>query len=296
MNHEAAPGPTPPATGAAGRPEPGEPAERAAAAGNSGSPELDGYLAAVEGLGAPEILAWAARTFAGGVTLASSLGAEDQVLVAMIAAARLPIPVFTLDTGRMFNESYDLMERTERELGVRIEPYFPDSNAVERMVREEGINLFYRSVELRKRCCGVRKVEPLSRALAGKRAWITGLRRAQSVTRRDARAVEWDAANGLYKINPLVAWSDDEVWSYIREHGVPYNALHDRGFPSIGCAPCTRAVAPGEDPRSGRWWWEQPEHRECGLHTGDRTSGGSSSAEDAAAPPPHVMVERLRLD
>lgn len=264
------------------------PAHRAA-----GEPAaLNSLRAAVADRSAAEVLAWAARTFEGSVTLASSLGAEDQVLVAMIAASRLSIPVFTLDTGRMFNESYDLMERTERELGVRIEPYVPDREAVEQMIRDEGINLFYRSVELRKRCCGVRKVEPLRRALAGKRAWITGLRRAQSVTRRNADAVEWDAANGLYKINPLVEWSDEEVWSYIRSHDVPYNALHDRGFPSIGCAPCTRAVAPGDDPRSGRWWWELPEHRECGLHTGDH----ERRTEDDPAPRARIAVDRVRLD
>ncbi|MFW5815070.1 MAG: phosphoadenylyl-sulfate reductase [Spirochaetota bacterium] len=253
--------------------------------------ELGAYQDETRDFDAPRLLLWAATTFGapGGepaaepcVTLASSLGAEDQVLTHMIASARLPVPVFTLDTGRMFAESYDLMERTRQELGVVIRPYFPDAEAVERMVVDEGPNLFYRSVELRKRCCHVRKVEPLRRALAGRRAWITGLRRAQSVTRAELRTVEWDDQNSLYKINPLVDWSEEDVWAYIRAHDVPYNALHDRGFPSIGCAPCTRAVAPGDDPRSGRWWWEQPEHRECGLHVADE--GDRSAAKIRIAP------------
>lgn len=262
--------------------------------------ELEAYQDETRDLDAPGLLLWAATTFGasgdGGplvgderppvaeplVTLASSLGAEDQVLTHMIASARLQVPVFTLDTGRMFAESYDLMERTRQELGVSIRPYFPEAEAVEQMVADEGPNLFYRSVELRKRCCHVRKVEPLRRALAGRRAWITGLRRAQSVTRAELRTVEWDDQNSLYKINPLADWSEEDVWTYIRAHDVPYNALHDRGFPSIGCAPCTRAVAPGDDPRSGRWWWELPEHRECGLHGADE--GDRPAAKIRIAP------------
>lgn len=257
--------------------------------------ELEAYRTETKHLDAKALLRWAAATFAAPangsaaepcVTLASSLGAEDQVLTHMIASTRSAMTVFTLDTGRMFAESYDLMERTRDELGVTIHPFFPDAGDVERMVAEEGPNLFYRSVELRKRCCHVRKVEPLRRALAGRRAWVTGLRRAQSVTRARLEPVEWDEQNGLYKINPLASWSEDDVWAYIRRHDVPYNALHDRGFPSIGCAPCTRAVAPGDDPRSGRWWWELPEHRECGLHVGERE----------AAATPRVQVGAVRLD
>ena len=256
--------------------------------------KLNDYRSETKDLDAPALLHWAGSTFAGEapgdeplVTLASSLGAEDQVLAHMIASARLAVPVFTLDTGRMFAESYDLMERTHAELGVTIRPYFPDAGAVERMIGEDGPNLFYRSVELRKRCCHVRKVEPLRRALAGRRAWITGLRRAQSVTRAQLEVVEWDEQNELYKISPLADWSEEDVWAYIHENGVPYNALHDRGFPSIGCAPCTRAVAPGDDPRSGRWWWERPEHRECGLHV----------REEAARPADaKVRVSAVRLD
>ncbi|MFW5788393.1 MAG: phosphoadenylyl-sulfate reductase [Spirochaetota bacterium] len=256
--------------------------------------ELNDYRSETGDLDAPALLRWAATAFAGEtpadeplVTLASSLGAEDQVLAHMIASARLEVPVFTLDTGRMFAESYDLMERTRAELGVTIRPYFPDADAVERMVAEDGPNLFYRSVDLRKRCCHVRKVEPLRRALAGKRAWITGLRRAQSVTRAQLEVVEWDEQNELYKISPLADWSEEDLWAYIRDHHVPYNALHDRGFPSIGCAPCTRAVAPGDDPRSGRWWWERPEHRECGLHVRDEAVGPAD---------PKVRVSAVRLD
>ncbi|MFW6293971.1 MAG: phosphoadenylyl-sulfate reductase [Spirochaetota bacterium] len=239
------------------------------------------------GLSAAEVLRWAASTFGERLTVASSLGAEDQVLAHMISAANLGIPVFTLDTGRMFNESYELMSATQRELGIKIRPYFPDASQVEQMVAERGINLFYDSVELRKRCCHVRKVEPLRRALAGKEAWITGLRRSQSVTRSSLGTIEWDEQNELVKISPLAEWSEDVVWEYIRANAVPYNELHDRGFPSIGCAPCTRAVEPGADPRSGRWWWEQPEHRECGLHT--------AGAQESDRPAGKVEVGRLGL-
>ena len=245
---------------------------------------IDAYRREAGGLDAMETLRWAARTFAGGLTVASSLGAEDQVLVHMIARGELDVPVFTLDTGRMFNESYELMARTQAVLGVTITPFFPDAAEVEAMVAEHGINLFYDSVEQRKRCCGVRKVQPLRRALAGKSAWITGLRRAQSVTRTSLETVEWDEQNGLVKISPLADWSEEDVWKYIREHDVPYNALHDRGFPSIGCASCTRAVERGADPRSGRWWWEHPEHRECGLHS-----------NEPEQPVTRVAVERLDL-
>jgi len=252
---------------------------------NGVSPDaIDEYRRQARGLNAEETLRWAARTFAGGLTVASSLGAEDQVLVHMIARGDLGIPVFTLDTGRMFNESYELMATTQAALGVTITPYFPDAAEVEAMVAGHGINLFYDSVEQRKRCCNVRKVRPLRRALAGKSAWVTGLRRAQSVTRTALETVEWDEQNGLVKISPLADWSEDDVWEYIRANDVPYNALHDRGFPSIGCAPCTRAVAPGADPRSGRWWWEHPEHRECGLHS-----------NEPADPPRRVAVGRLDL-
>ena len=198
--------------------------------------------------------------------LASSFGAEDMVLIDLIARHALAIRIFTLDTGRLPEETHALIDRTRERYGLPVDVYTPDARALQQFVRENGVNAFYRSVDLRRGCCAVRKTEPLARALVAKGAWITGLRRAQAVTRSEAAIEEFDAAHGLPKFNPLVEWSDDEVWGYLRTHGVPYNRLHDRGYPSIGCAPCTRAVAPGEDVRAGRWWWESPEQKECGLH------------------------------
>jgi phosphoadenosine phosphosulfate reductase len=198
--------------------------------------------------------------------LASSFGAEDMVLTDLIARHALPIRIFTLDTGRLPEETLALIERTRERYGVPVDVYTPDARLLQQFVRANGVNAFYRGVELRRGCCAVRKTEPLARALVAKGAWITGLRRAQSVTRADIAVEEFDAVHGLPKFNPLVDWSDDDVWTYIRTHGVPYNPLHDRGYPSIGCAPCTRAIAPGEDIRAGRWWWEDPENKECGLH------------------------------
>jgi phosphoadenosine phosphosulfate reductase len=198
--------------------------------------------------------------------LASSFGAEDMVLTDLIARHGLPIRVFTLDTGRLPEETHALIERTREHYGLPVDVYVPDTRAVQQYVRAHGSNAFYRGVELRQRCCAIRKTEPLARALVAKGAWITGLRRAQSPTRAEVAIEEFDARHGLPKFNPLADWSEEDVWAYIRTHGVPYNALHDRGYPSIGCAPCTRAVAPGEDIRAGRWWWENPEHKECGLH------------------------------
>lgn len=224
---------------------------------------------------APEdVLSYFLRAFQGRIALSSSLSMEDQVLTDLIvkvcrgaAEEAVPLPrIFTLDTGRLFPQTYKLMAQTEELYGLRVEVFFPDYREVQRMVREEGINLFYRSPESRHRCCAVRKLEPLRRAFRGLDAWICGLRREQSVTRRDMQPVEWDALNGLLKINPLISWTEQQVRDYVRKNGVPYNRLHDKGFPSIGCEPCTRAVAPGEDARSGRWWWEAPDKRECGLH------------------------------
>ena len=211
------------------------------------------------------LLRRAAREFAP-ATFANSLGAEDMVLTDLIFRDALPIEVFTLDTGRLPNETYALLDAIAARYGARPRVLFPRSEAVEAYVTSHGVNGFYNSVDLRKACCHIRKVEPLRRALAGKKAWITGLRREQAVTREDLAVQSFDAANGLIKFNPLIDWSHDEVWAYIRTHAVPYNALHDRGYPSIGCAPCTRAVAAGDDIRAGRWWWENPESRECGLH------------------------------
>lgn len=198
--------------------------------------------------------------------LASSFGAEDMVLMDLVARTRLPIRVFTLDTGRLPQETHDLIQRSRERYRIPIDVFVPAASEVEAYLREHGPNAFYESVSLRQRCCAIRKTEPLRRALAGARAWVTGLRRAQGVTRADVAIESFDAVHGIAKFNPLADWSDEEVWSYLRTHEVPWNALHDRGYPSIGCAPCTRAVAPGEDLRAGRWWWEDPEHKECGLH------------------------------
>jgi phosphoadenosine phosphosulfate reductase len=200
------------------------------------------------------------------VTFASSLGAEDMVLTDLIIKSALPIEIFTLDTGRLPGETYALMDRLSTHYGYTLRLFYPDTRALEDFVSGNGINAFYRDVKLRQQCCAIRKAAPLARALAGKGAWITGLRRGQGVTRTNVAVREDDAMHGIPKFNPLADWSEGDVWDYIRANGVPYNALHDRGYPSIGCAPCTRAVEPGEDIRAGRWWWEQADHKECGLH------------------------------
>jgi phosphoadenosine phosphosulfate reductase len=197
---------------------------------------------------------------------ASSFGAEDMVLHDVIAMHALAIAIFTLDTGRLPGETCALIDRVRERYGLAIEVFYPDPRSLETYVRANGINAFYRSVELRQRCCAIRKGAPLARALAGRGAWLTGQRRTQSVTRRDLAVEEFDVEHQLPKFNPLADWSDDDVWGYVRAHDVPTNPLHARGYPSIGCAPCTRATEPGEDIRAGRWWWEQPEHKECGLH------------------------------
>jgi phosphoadenosine phosphosulfate reductase len=200
---------------------------------------------------------------------ASSLALEDMVLTDMILKAGLPIGIFSLDTGRLHPETLAVVDAVKATYGVQIALYRPDPAAVQAYVGQKGLNAFYDSVELRRECCHIRKVEPLGRALSGKRAWITGQRRAQSATRSTLELQEDDAAHGMAKFNPLADWSGDDVWNYIRANKVPYNALHDQGFPSIGCAPCTRAIQPGEDIRAGRWWWENPESKECGLHLVD---------------------------
>ncbi len=200
------------------------------------------------------------------ITMANSLGAEDMVLTDVIATSKLAIEIFSLDTGRLPLETYDLMAKVQAHYGLKLKFYYPNHEAVESFTRENGINGFYDSVALRKACCHARKVEPLGRALAGKQAWITGLRAEQSTTRTDLPKQQFDEGNGLIKLNPLSAWTEKEVWAYIRLNKVPYNALHDKFYPSIGCAPCTRPVSIGEDVRAGRWWWENPETKECGLH------------------------------
>jgi len=198
--------------------------------------------------------------------LSSSLGAEDMVLTDLIAREGLPIEIFTLDTGRLHAETRDMLGRVQSHYGIALRVMQPEAQAVVEYVTTHGRNAFYGSVELRKRCCEIRKVEPLRRALAGKRAWITGLRRDQSAGRAGLRLAEFDAALHLAKFNPLAEWSGNDVWEYVRAHKVPVNPLHERGYPSIGCEPCTRAVAPGEDERAGRWWWEEEGKKECGLH------------------------------
>lgn len=248
------------------RPAPTNPATR---------PELtDALRAAVAGkaAAAQDFLRAAVAEFGTGgeLTFANSFGAEDMVLTDLILQAKLPIEIFSLDTGRLPAETYTLIGEVEKRYGVKLKIFFPDAAAVEQFVRTSGINAFYDSVDLRKACCGVRKMEPLRRALAGKKAWITGLRAAQSVTRTGMALREFDDGNGLEKLNPLLNWSEAEVWAYIRIHDVPYNALHDQFYPSIGCAPCTRAIAVGEDVRAGRWWWEDPATKECGLHVSER--------------------------
>ena len=200
---------------------------------------------------------------------ASSLAAEDMVLTDLILGTGLPITIFTLDTGRLHAETLGVIEQIRQRYGYAVKIYRPQPEAVEQYVTLHGKNAFYDSVELRKECCRIRKVEPLKRALEGNASWITGQRRAQSSTRSSLAIREQDTAHGMQKFNPLADWSEEDVWHYIRSRGVPYNALHDRGYPSIGCEPCTRAIQPGEDVRAGRWWWEDPASKECGLHLVD---------------------------
>ena len=225
--------------------------------------------------GAEEVLKWTLERFHPNIALASSFGAEDMVVLDMIRSLNPEARVFSLDTQRLHTETYDLLHRAEQKYGLKVERMKPQEDAVGEMVREHGLNLFYDSVDKRKMCCGVRKVEPLRRILSTLQAWITGLRRDQAATRTDVHKVEVDEGfGGIIKINPIADWSSDQVWDYIHKHDVPYNLLHDRGFPSIGCEPCTRPVKPGEDPRAGRWWWEQSAgQKECGLHVSSPSSG-----------------------
>jgi len=213
------------------------------------------------------LLKQAEEQYAPDLVFACSFGAEDVVLIDLITRHAPSIQVITLDTGRLPQATYDVMDACRAKYGINIQVYFPDANEVERMVAEHGLNLFYHSVANRKRCCEIRKIHPLRRALDGKKAWVTGVRRQQADSRQDMAAVEDDDFFGLKKINPLIEWTADDVWAYIRKFDVPCNALHDQHYPSIGCLPCTRSVTVGEDPRSGRWWWEHEEGvAECGLH------------------------------
>jgi phosphoadenosine phosphosulfate reductase len=212
-----------------------------------------------------EVLRQAVRDFSP-VCFASSLGAEDMVLTDLIDKFKLDIEIFSLDTGRLPQETYTLMQAVSERYTTPLKVYFPDNASVEKYVTENGVNGFYGSVDARKACCFARKVEPLRRALKGRGAWITGLRRDQAVTRGELAESSFDADFGLQKFNPLLEWSNKDVWAYIRQNDVPYNKLHDQFYPSLGCAPCTRSVTPGEDIRAGRWWWENPDSKECGLH------------------------------
>ncbi len=213
-----------------------------------------------------EVLSYFLDYYGNKIALSSSLGLEDQVLTDMVVKIDHHARVFTLDTGRLFPETYQLIDKTNMKYNIKLEVFFPDYKQVESMVNTEGMNLFYESIEKRKQCCNIRKLEPLHRAFQGLDAWICGLRSQQSVTRKDLQLIEWDEMNNILKINPLIHWTEEQVWEYIKTNHVPYNKLHDKDFPSIGCEPCTRAVEPGEDIRAGRWWWESPDHKECGLH------------------------------
>ena len=213
-----------------------------------------------------ELIAWFLDKYQDKIAFSNSMGAEDQVIMDMICKIDKSATIFTLDTGRTFPETFDLIDRSNKRYGINIKVYFPEASRVEAMVNKKGVNLFYESIENRKECCHIRKIEPLTRAFSGLDTWICGLRREQSVTRKDVATVEWDENNNLLKVNPLIDWTEEQVWDYIKENKVPYNKLHDQGFPSLGCQPCTRAIEKGEDVRAGRWWWEHPDSKECGLH------------------------------
>lgn len=219
----------------------------------------------IEGSSVPVAIELVTQLFSEGVVFSSSLGQEDQVITDIIFKNNLPVKIFTIDTGRLFNETYELLDRTTARYKKNIEVFFPEAIAVEQFVNTKGINSFYESVDNRKECCFIRKVKPLNRALKGAKVWITGLRAEQSGNREQMPMIEWSEEKQLYKFNPLIRWSYNEMMEYIKQHNVPYNHLHNNGFISIGCAPCTRAIEPGEDARAGRWWWETSQ-KECGLH------------------------------
>lgn len=232
--------------------------------------ELESKAAAIR-----ELLAGAVRQF-GRVIYANSLGAEAMVLTDLIATEVPQIDMVSIDTGRLHEETYELLEKLQRRYGNRIRVIHPDAEELTSLVAKQGINGFFHSPEARVACCNTRKVVPFKRFVAGYSAWVTGVRREQSKARSLGSPIEWDSQHGLHKVSPLLDWTEDQVWSYIRTRKLPYNVLHDRQYPSIGCAPCTRAVQPGEDSRAGRWWWENPEGRECGLHPSTRTAAVQS--------------------
>lgn len=227
---------------------------------------IPNIAARAQNLSIREIISLLCNEFPGGVTFSSSFSFEDQVITHEILANALPVKIFTLDTGRLFPETYSVWSSTNQRYGTTIRPYYPQHELLEEFVSEKGPNSFYESVQNRKDCCFIRKVEPLRRALAGNSVWITGLRGEHSASRQNLHAFEWDEGNQIIKYNPLLHWSTEETRKYINDNDVPYNSLHDKGFVSIGCAPCTRAIRPGEDFRAGRWWWEDADKKECGLH------------------------------
>lgn len=228
--------------------------------------EITASLLRLEDQSPVERLSWLSERFAGSAVFSTSFGIEDQVITHLIFAHQLPIRVFTLDTGRNFQETYSTWSRTLERYQKPIESFAPQADTLQQLLAEKGPNSFYASVENRKECCHIRKIEPLQRALKGQQLWITGIRAEQSPNRLDMNSLEWDSAHQLFKFHPIFDWTFDQVHDYVRQHNIPYNALHDKGFVSIGCAPCTRAVKPGEDFRAGRWWWEDIGKKECGLH------------------------------
>ena len=242
--------------------------------------QLDALRGRFRGAAPEEVFRWALSEYHPDIALASSFSKEDIVLISMMAQIRPDARVFALDTGRLHEETYTAAESVSRKLGVRVEWHFPERSAVEQLERTKGLYSFRESLENRHECCRIRKVEPLGRALSGLRAWVTGQRREQGLTRTDLHVFEIDDAHGgILKLNPLAGWTGKQVEAFLRERGLPYNRLHDQGYPSIGCAPCTRAVALGEDPRAGRWWWERPEQKECGLHARNAAAPGAGSGK-----------------
>lgn len=229
----------------------------------------DSFLSLQDSIGKlsiPEVLKQLAEAFPGKLTFSTSFSMEDQVITDQISQSGVPVSIFTLDTGRLFPETYSTWSRTLERYKLTIDAFYPNAEKIQEFVRSYGPNSFYESVENRKQCCHIRKVEPLKRALAGKAVWITGLRAEHSPGRNELNILEWDEGNQIIKYNPLLHWTTEEVWKYINQYNVPYNSLHDKGFVSIGCAPCTRAIRAGEDFRAGRWWWEDQSKKECGLH------------------------------
>ncbi len=229
--------------------------------------ELNKINKLIKGQSPETALALLAREFSGKIVFSTSLGYEDQVITHFIFSNNLPIAIFTLDTGRLFAETYSVFESTLQRYKKPIKTFYPQTLKIEKLVSEKGPNSFYESLENRKECCYIRKVKPLKRALKGNKIWITGIRAEQSGNRKDMPALEWDEGNQIIKFHPIINWNLEEVKNYIAKHNIPYNSLHDKDFVSIGCAPCTRAIKPGEDLRAGRWWWEQNDKKECGLHS-----------------------------